>query len=171
MIFITSGAKGSGKTTFQYQIIRHLQQKGIQVSGFLAFHDFQTDSYSIYNIQTQETLKLAQRVSLPEKSNDPFQFIPNTVLQGKKWIKETLDKAPDLVVIDEIGIYELNGKVWCEEFTGLCNSSIPLLFSTNINWLPMIQKQWRLNPTHIFYPEAFRNPEQAAKQIYNSLRH
>mgnify|MGYP000350145820 CR=1 FL=1 len=171
MIFITSGAKGSGKTTFQHQIAKQLQQKGIQIGGFLAFHDFQKDSYSIYNIETEKILKLSQRKPESENSDDPFQFNPHAIMQGRRWITNILNETPDLVIIDEIGIYELNGMVWYDEFTRLCNSSIPLLFSTNIYWLPMIQKKWDINPAYIFYPENFKYPKQAADQIFKWLPH
>lgn len=171
MIFVTSGFKGSGKTTFQYQIAGQLQQEGIQVRGFLAFHDFQRDSYSIYNIQTHEALQLAQRLPASEKSGGPFQFQTNSVKQGKTWIHNILKENPDLAVIDEIGIYELNGKVWCDAFTRLCNSSVPLLFSTNSQCLPQILKEWELIPSLIFYPEDFQRPKQAAAQIRNHLQY
>ncbi len=171
MIFIATGPRGSGKTTFQYQVAESLQQEGFQVKGFLAFHDFQKDSYSIYNLQTHETLPLAQKLSSLKHTEDPFRFDTHALKQGKEWIEDILNELPDLAVIDEIGIYELRGKVWSTMFTRLCNSSVPLFFTAKLKLLPQILKEWELKPTHIFYPEDFQNLKYATGQIRDPLQH
>lgn len=170
MIFITTGPRGSGKTTFQHQVTERLQQEGFQVKGFLAFHNFEKDSYSIYNLQTHETLPLAQKIPSLKHTKDPFRFDTHALKQGKEWIENILHELPDLAVIDEIGIYELRGKVWSSMFTRLCNSSVPLFFTAKLKLLPQILKKWELKPDRIFYPEDFQNLKYAAEQISESLQ-
>src|SRR6056297_931633 len=108
LIFIIAGPKGSGKTTFQHQVTANLIQTGIKIKGFLAIHDFQADSYSIFNIETHQKLPLAQRIDECKYSKNPFRFNRSTIEQGQEWINDIINHPPDLAVIDEIGIYELH---------------------------------------------------------------
>jgi len=169
-IFIIAGPKGSGKTTFQHQVTANLRQTGIKIKGFLAFHDFQADSYSIFNIETHQKLPLAQRIDECKYSETPFQFNKSTIEQGREWLKDIINHPPDLAVIDEIGLYELYGKVWSNQFTRICNTSIPLLFSTNIHLLTDIMRTWKLEPNHIFYPAYFQTPEIATDKIRERIQ-
>ena len=168
-VFIITGPKGSGKTTFQHQVTTNLKQTGIKIKGFLATHDFQTDSYSIFNIETHQKLLLAQRIDECKYSENPFRFNKSTIEQGKEWLNDIINHPPDLALIDEIGIYELHGKVWSNQFTQICNTSIPILFSTSIHILNNITTTWKLNPNHIFYPTDFQSPEIAADKIREQI--
>jgi nucleoside-triphosphatase THEP1 len=169
MIFVTIGPKGSGKTTFQHNVTKHLKKKGLRVHGIIAFHNYKDDSYSIYNIQTGEELILSKRVSASRESENPFHFNSNAVKAGEQWLYTIIDKKPDIAVIDEIGIYELHGKVWYNAFSQLYKSTTPLFFSTNEMWSEQVLKMWNIKPTNTFYPSDFHYPEEASVKIQNAL--
>jgi len=169
MIFVTIGPKGSGKSTFQHNVTKHLKKKGMRVQGIIAFHNYKHDSYSIYNLQTEEELLLSQRVSASRQSENPFHFDSKAVKEGEHWLYKITEEQTDLAVIDEIGIYELHGKVWYNAFSHLCKSTIPLFFSTNKMWSEQVLKKWNMKPTHTFYPPDFHYPEEASNKIQNAL--
>lgn len=168
-IFIISGEKGSGKTTFLIDILNLLQINGFTVDGFVAFHDLQSDCYQIKNIKTNEESPLMQRVGTYDHRPNHFKFFPEGVELGNNCIKELLVQPPNIAIVDEIGGYELAGKLWNNSFTRLVESSIPLLFTTKSRLLKGVVEKWRFKPTIIFHSADFGNPQKAFEHIKSFL--
>ena len=110
-----------------------------------------------------------QRVGTFEQRPHHFELHPEGVKTGLHWIQELLKYPPQLAVMDEIGVYELSGKLWSEGFTHLVNTPIPLIFSTKTKHVKVIMERWNIEPAGVFYPDDFDNPEKAFNQIKNLL--
>lgn len=169
-VFIISGDKGSGKSTFLTEILSLLQMNGFAVKGFVALHHVESDSYLIKNVTTSEEYPVMQRVADFEKRPDHFMFFPEGVERGLIWIEEILEQYPDIAVIDEIGGYELQGKLWSDGFARLVKSDIPLIFTLKTKHLHEVVKKWDLDPSIIFDTNDFVNPKKAFKKVQELLR-
>ena len=168
-VFIITGGKSSGKTTFLLDLSKMLQQKGYEVGGFVARHDLITDSYTLRNLQTNQEVLLMQRTASFHQSPYYFELFPDGVEAGRNWINAILQKPSQLVVIDEVGRYELAGELWYEGFSNLINSSIPVLFTTPTKHLKVIVEKWNIEPAAIFHPPDFINTEKVFAQIDSLL--
>ena len=169
-IFITSGEKESGKTTFLIDIIALLEMNGFVARRFRGVHDIESDCYQIKDVKTNEASPLMQRVASFEKHPHHFKFFPEGVEMGNSCIKELLIHHPDIAVVDEIGGFELRGKLWSSSFTQLIDSSIPLIFSVKDRLLDKVLSKWNIEPTHVFSSADFSESDKAFKRIESSLR-
>ncbi len=160
-IFIVSGEKGSGKTAFLLKIIALLQKHGFVVGGFVALHNLESDSYQIKNIKTNEQAPLMQRVATFNQRPHHFKFFPEGVSWGKNCLKELLNNPPDIAIVDEIGGYELSGKLWSSHFTLLVESVVPLIFTVKERLCEKVVEKWDIEPTFIFRPSDFSNADEA----------
>lgn len=164
-IFIISGDKGSGKSTFLLEILAQLQLNGFVVGGFIASHELELDCYFIKNIKSGEESPLMQRVATFDKRPNHFKFFPEGVEMGNNCIKELLVHSPDIAIIDEIGGYELAGELWSSGFSQLIKSSIPLIFTTKAKHLEGVVKKWEIEPTIVFHPTDFNDSQKAYERI------
>lgn len=147
-----------------------LQLNGFAVHGFVALHHLESDTYRIKNVTTHEEFPVMQRVASFEKRPDHFRFFPEGVEKGLIWIEEMLQQFPDIAVIDEIGGYELQGKLWSDGLTSLVESDIPLIFTVKTKHLRQIVEKWRIDTAFIFEPADFGSPEKALEKIKELIR-
>lgn len=168
-IFVVSGEKESGKTTFLVRVLSLLQMNGFAVGGFLALHDVDLDCYQIKDIKTNEVYPLMQRVATFEKRPHHFKLFSEGVEMGNDCIKELLIHPPDIAIVDEIGGYELRGKLWNSSFTQLVESSVPLIFSVKERLLDKVMAKWSISPSHVFSSADFNSPGKAFECIKRFL--
>ena len=168
-IFVVSGEKESGKTTFLINILSLLQINGFVVGGFVALHDFESDYYQIKDLKTNKVSPLMERVASFEERPRHFKFFPEGVEMGNDCIKDLLVHPPDIAIVDEIGGYELRGKLWSSSFTQLVESSVPLIFSVKDRLLDKVVGKWSIEPSHIFVSADFNDPDEAYERIKSSL--
>ncbi|MGV8964003.1 MAG: nucleoside-triphosphatase [Candidatus Saccharimonadaceae bacterium] len=168
-IFIISGEKGSGKTTFLIDVLALLKKNGFVVGGFVVLHELQSDCYQIKNINTNEEFLLMQRVATFDKRPNHFKFFPKGVEMGNNCIKELLTQPLDIAIVDEIGGYELAGELWCNSFTQLVESSVSLIFTTKEKLLEGVVEKWKIKPTLIFHSADFGDPLIAFQRIKRFL--
>jgi len=114
-VIIITGEKGEGKTTKLLNIVRLLQNEGVQVIGFVAIgkwikgvrHD-----YKLSDINSQESIILCTVLPVKNyKKHGKFYFNQAAINFGTKLLKTNSSKNL-VVVIDEIGPFELENKVW-----------------------------------------------------------
>ena len=115
-IFIVTGKVHSGKTTFLSRLTDRLRMEHIAMAGFLshgAFSENRRSSFTLVNIQNGAQILLATIEKcegwIPFGS---FFFNPEALREGEKIIRKGLDQRTDLVVLDELGPFELEGGGW-----------------------------------------------------------
>ena len=126
-IFIITGKTGSGKTTFLKKLISGLQEYNLSISGFLAVKTSIKKSGRDYNLSfigTGESIPLlsTEHVQGWNKTGN-FYFNPKAILRGNSILNDPQILNKDLVVIDEIGIFELGGKIWADAISHLVSKS------------------------------------------------
>ena len=162
---IISGDKGSGKSTFLIDIVYLVQSEGFKVNGFVALHNIESDAYLIKNVATNEEALIMQRVAGYEKRPDHFKISPEGVEKGLTWIEEVLEQSPDIAVIDEIGGYELQGRLWSDGFTKLVESDISLIFTVKAKHLDEVVKKWNIDNAIIFDSVDFNDPKKVVEIV------
>jgi len=117
-IVIITGEQGSGKTTFLQEIIFGLANNDVQIAGILAegfWKNYERDYFELIDLKSKNRLLYCQR-----KPNDGWEKLKHFYINpdGQKFGEAALDpdylKNADIVVIDEIGPFELKGKGWAK---------------------------------------------------------
>lgn len=151
-------------------MISVLADTGFKQKGFYSQHDEISDKYYIKNIQTDERVLLMTRTGPPEEKPGHFRINETGIRAGTDWMSSVKNNNTDVLVLDEIGYYELNGMVWHELFTNAVKSSNPLIFTTKTRYLSEIISKWRIPPAAVFYPPEFLFSEKIAKQIVRTIK-
>ncbi len=121
-IAIITGDCQSGKTTLLLQLVHHLQDANKQVGGIVAlglWQDNLRSGFDLYLPATNKTQPLARRMAIKPVKGIPFQFMPKAILAGEQALSIECCHMCDMVVVDEIGPYELAGKGWSQSIDSL----------------------------------------------------
>jgi len=114
-VFILTGEKHEGKTTFAIALAEGLKRKGIVTGGFVAPGKFENNRRSAFDIIDLKTGKEKPLCSIHHKTGEaigPFRFDPSGQQFGNQILSpENLDEI-DIIFIDEIGPLELKGQGW-----------------------------------------------------------
>ncbi|MFH0756286.1 MAG: nucleoside-triphosphatase [Bacteroidota bacterium] len=148
-IFVVTGGVQQGKTTFLSGLIHHLQKEQVSVTGFLSegsFSDNQRSAFTLVNVENGERHDLA---SVLEKDGwirfGRFFFNPGTLAVGERIIRKGLEQKADLVVLDEVGPFELNGGIWSDILIQLFNAqNIAQVWVVREQVLKEVMNRWHI---------------------------
>lgn len=168
-IFIICGDKGSGKSTFLKDILSHLRTDGFVFNGFVALHHLESDSYVIKNLITNEESLIMQRSAGFEKRPNHFKIFPDGVENGNIWIDGIIKQSPNIAVIDEIGGFELQGKLWHDGLTRILESDISLIFTVKTKHLDEVIKKWKIHNAVVFNTADSVDSKMAYEKVKGSL--
>lgn len=154
-IFIISGGQGAGKTAKLWRIVRRLDQLNFRLAGFVAegYWDGNLRSgFDLVNIDNKDR-KVLCRNEFAEKYTQigRFYFNPEAINYGKNLLNIRKNQEMDLLVIDEIGRFELQGKLWAELFMKLIqDSNNNLIITARYIFVDEIISNFGLNRVVIF---------------------
>lgn len=167
-VIIISGRSGEGKTTLLKQVIDILQERGIIISGFYAKGKWEKDSrinHCLININGKERIELCTTSKTKGwiKENR-FYFNPEAIKAGNQILKKVVESKPDLIIIDEIGPFELQGKIWASEFKNILkNYKSPILITAKQKLVKSIVSTFNIT-NFIELPSSVK-PEKIVKLI------
>ena len=98
-------------------------------------------------------------------------FDPNAIKLGNSIIEQSLLNIPDVIVIDEIGIFEINEQIWFQAFSKtLKQEKSKLLVSVRESLIDEVISKFELENARIVYAddEYTRFSEQLEKDIVQS---
>lgn len=152
-VYIITGRQGSGKTSFLNQLITELQNNNIKVGGFIAEGTWKDDKRFGFNI-----IRIRDRFNMPlcsKEFNDAylqfghFNFNPAAISFGNEILNQDKEHS-DIIVVDEIGIFELEEKVWYDSFKQLLNNySNSIIISVREKIIEKVIEKFELNNVHI----------------------
>lgn len=126
-VFIISGRSGQGKTTLLKLMVEVLKKKGLIISGFYAEGKWEENSRSnhrLVNISDNSKIELCTTNKTEGWQKEKhFYFNPEAIKFGNKILKEAIISKSKFIVIDEIGHFELQGKIWASAFEKLLKST------------------------------------------------
>ena len=171
-VFILTGDTGSGKTTFLLDMIDALRRQNISMAGFTAISDPGDGAPGVYQIAdlvSGRKLPLAARRYTEGWENiGNFYFNPEAIRLGKGLLEDPRITDQDLIIIDEIGPFELSGEVWAEPVTALLDRrSCPVLLVVRASLVEKVMEQWSLPDARVFTIRE-TTPGQAVEHIISA---
>jgi nucleoside-triphosphatase THEP1 len=168
-VFIITGETGSGKTTFLLELIEELRGESLSIAGFAALsvpEDGPSGSFNILDLVSGKILPLAsRRFTEGWKQYGKFYFNPAGILLGKNILEDPMIIKNDLIVVDEIGPFELDGEIWADGLTRLLagqNCSILLVVREQL--VRQVMRHWSIKDAMVIEFGKLK-PDQAATLI------
>jgi len=172
-IFIITGDPGSGKTSFLSELILSLRKRKITMTGFLSpsfLSGNQGHSYKIQNIETGERLPLSSRKFTAGWIRiGNFFFNPEALLAGNRILNNPGFNDYNLIIIDEVGPFELNDKIWADSISKILSlSNGYMIWVVRKNLVQEVIKKWNLKNTDLIDIQLITLAE-AEKMIISGL--
>ena len=172
-VFIITGAIGEGKTTYLKKLIGFFRNNNIAIGGILSerlMTDAQTTGYDLVNIETGEKEAfLRQNEECGSESIGRFTICSKGITMGNTVLRSLISYSYKIVIIDEVGLLELQNKGWAAGINGLLTESKShILFTVRDTYVNDIKNKWNLGEAIIFYigETDFQNAgESIMKQI------
>lgn len=173
-VFLIVGKKGAGKTSLARQITDILKNRGFQVAGLLApaiFQHGERSGYMVRNIENGKEAPLCKRTRvMNENMPGNYVFDPEGIRCGEQWLFETDHEQKDLVVIDELGPFELKGMGWDPALLTLMETyKGPMLWVVRETLTEVVTNKYGVVVMARFYAGK-TPPGEAAETIIQSIR-
>jgi len=123
-LILWTGEKHSGKTTSVANLVKIARGEGFNVAGLLApslYHDSELLGFDAIDLHSEA------RVPLAKRKTGRFTFFDGGLKLGNAALSAPSTKSADLVIVDEFGPLELNGRLWRENVDSLLTSSNALI--------------------------------------------
>ncbi len=154
-IFILTGARGIGKTTFLFHLIEALRKKNIETGGILSpsiIQDSVRLGYDVINIRTAERAILCRNGSgTGGVTIGEWGFRNEGINFGNKALDSLSLSGCRLAIVDEVGPLELESKVWSLSLDQLLGSSpCSLILVVRENLIERVANHWSFIPEAIW---------------------
>ena len=168
-IYIVTGETGSGKTTFVLRLIELLRDQSLSIAGFTALsvpHDGPSGSFNMLDLGSGKIIPLASRrfyEGWEQVGN--FFFNPEGIGMGNRILEDALRTEHDILIVDEIGPFELEGKIWAESLTPILERrACPVLLVVRESLVTAVVQKWNLQDAVLINIRQL-NPDQAADLV------
>jgi nucleoside-triphosphatase THEP1 len=153
-VFIVTGSIRGGKTTFVKKIIELLKSYNIKVGGILServIDGSETIGYDLLNIETGEkTDFLRQNGEGGDGTIGRFTICLKGLEEGKKILDSGIQQQNNLVIIDEVGLLEIQDKGWSVCIDQLLEkSSNHILITVRDSYVDKVKSKWNLKEGEI----------------------
>lgn len=122
-VVILSGPGQSGKTTLLAALVSRLAREGLKVAGILAeglWENGIRSGFNLMNLSDNSSTPLCRRMAGNGPRNGmPFDFYQAGLTAGIKALSPEICEGADVVVVDEVGFLELDGKGWSPAMNAL----------------------------------------------------
>jgi len=151
-IILIEGSKGDGKTSLITEVNDLLKNKNIITAGILAPAVFIDNKHSGYDLTDAWTNRRMELSRTNGKDNMPlvgyYYFNEETIKEGKLILQPGNCKDADLIIIDEVGPWELENQGWAENLNLLIKTtSSPMLWAVRRGIAQQVIDKWSLVDT------------------------
>ncbi len=151
-VFIITGEQGQCKTTFLYQVLGlitglHPHLRGVITPGHV--RDGRRSGFTLVDLATGTREPLCSADPFPGcERHGRFFFRPEGLALGRRALSLPDTGKADLLIIDEVGRFELQGAVWANELDRLCaRPHPPMIWTVRRRLLNTVIDRWSLgNP-------------------------
>ena len=158
-----------GKTTFATNIAKVASEAGINVGGILAKAELNNNervAYYAEDIKTGQTKKLITKESVKEYYDHygAYFFLKDGMEFALKCLSLEYLENTNVVIIDEIGAMELEGRGYNKQLSVLLSSTIPIIILViREQFIESICQKYNIIPIQIVRTED--SPEKVIKII------
>lgn len=126
-VFIVSGERAAGKTSFTVKLIKILREEGVIAGGFIAerlMEGPETTGYDLVDLENgkKEPFLRADGNAGSQKIGK-FTILPSGLTFGNRIIHSLIHGKNRIVVIDEVGALELRNEGWAESLRELLDKA------------------------------------------------
>jgi len=115
-LVLWTGEKHSGKTTSAAKLVETARGEGFNVAGLLAislYRHGELFGFDAIDLRNETRAPLARRNTDAGKT-ERFTFLPEGLKLSNAALSATAAKSADIVIVDEFGPLELDGRLWRE---------------------------------------------------------
>jgi len=109
------GDRHSGKTSTCRRLVESARARGQTVGGILApavYEGGRCIGYEVVDLATGQSTRLATTAGSGLEQTGRFHFLAEGLTLGRAALERTIEPAPQLVIVDEVGQLELEGGGW-----------------------------------------------------------
>ncbi|HOV11844.1 MAG TPA: nucleoside-triphosphatase [Bacteroidales bacterium] len=151
-VIIVSGSERTGKSTFLTHIIHQLKDKNLRPGGFVAPALYENDvniGHDLVDLSNDQRVVLSRfqgDAAMPAVGK--FFFSQDGIETGKKILSLENLTGTDVVVVDEVGPWELQNQGWGHHLTQLVKSyNNPMIWVVRQSIVDKVIENWSLkNP-------------------------
>jgi nucleoside-triphosphatase THEP1 len=147
-LFMLVGETGSGKTTRAKEVIERLQAQGLRVGGILApglLESGRRTGFDLVNLATGESAPLARENTggaAPHAQWSRFSFSEQGLALGRRALGPD-SLGADVVLVDEVGPFELAGGGWAPALDDLARDETrPLIMVVRSSIVDAVRRRW-----------------------------
>jgi len=146
-VYIISGERGEGKTGFLMEILAELSGKGVRVRGIAApghIRGGARSGFSVLDLATGMSEELCSVTpSLGCEQHGIYYFRPEGLSFGYRALSPPVPGKTDLLVIDEVGKFELEGAVWAGCIDRLVGMPYPpMIWTVRRSLVDAVAERW-----------------------------
>jgi nucleoside-triphosphatase len=151
-VFIITGEQGQCKTTFLHLVLSLTVGLNVRVRGVIApghVRDGRRSGFTLINLATGEHEKLCSIDPDPRcEVHGRYYFRPEGLAFGRRALVPPDPRETDLMVVDEVGRFELQGAVWADQLDRLVAlPHPPMIWTVRRRLLDTVIQRWNIaNP-------------------------
>ncbi len=148
-IFIITGEQGQCKTTFLHLVLGLTVGLNVRVRGVISpgyVRDGRRSGFTLIDLATGEHEELSSIDPDPRcEAHGRFYFRPEGLAFGRRALAPPEPRETDLMVVDEVGRFELQGKVWAEQLDRLtAHPHPPMIWTVRRRLLHTVVERWNI---------------------------
>jgi nucleoside-triphosphatase THEP1 len=148
-VILVTGDTGDGKSTLLAKLAILFKSRDILTGGIIspAIYENETKSgYELINVTTSERRRLSQTLQGEGMINvGRFYFFDDGIGFGKAALTVANNQNSQIVFIDEIGAWELQGQGWAESLNELIlHCDMPVILAVNTKLVDQVVESWQL---------------------------
>lgn len=175
-LYILSGDTGSGKTTRAAEVVEQLRARGLRVGGILApglLENGRRTGFDVLNLASGESATLARDSAGGSASHaqwSRFAFSPEGLALGNRALGPDAGGA-DVVLVDEVGPFELAGGGWAPALDGLVGEREgPVLVVVRASIVDAVKRRWGSADT-VVWDAAATSADEIVEVITKAQEH
>lgn len=154
-IWLIIGSKAEGKSELAESIVRCLMYQNKKISGIIEkgfWKGRQRSHFMLHDIETAKEMMLCSIEKTPDWSYfGSYYFNPEAIRYGEELFRNTRENIPDLIVVDEVGKLELEGKIWDASIQNLLtHTNCPQLWTVRREFVRDAISYYNLKQVGIF---------------------
>jgi len=154
MIFILTGESGSGKTTLLNELAAVFRNNKLIAGGFTApgtWLNGKRSGFVLHDLLDNKEYPLAESGKTGSAMYSHFGFFDQTLQMGNKLLAtQATDPRLDILIVDEVGPFELHGMGWAPSLDILTSAEVPQLWTVRAGLVETVAAHWNFKPEFVF---------------------
>lgn len=149
-VFLLSGEVGEGKSGLLKHLLTDLQPQGVRVAGILSpsVHSAgKRIGYDLIDLDSKERRELSRVTDPANQEERPrvglYSFLPDGIAFGLRALALEKAEKADLILVDEVGPWELCDQGWARAIYELTlKSEVPMIWVVRADIVEQVMAHW-----------------------------